>query len=522
MMSQFSEGFGRARQAFLGSAAALILAIGCPLSGRSRQAAPPAVSSQGLEASANALADIQEGIRKGTLFYATAPLSERTLRQMDGTPAEYSFTVPLTVDRTQNRLFVQALINGRNVRLILDTAGGPDVALDEATARDIKLIGKVSVQVGGSQGTEAVTLSLAHSLTLGRLTLGGVATTVSRTAPFYSSTLGMEIFKHYRVTLDFAAKTMTLARGGVVTPPSGSAALLMPFDDHGGYIFVPVRVLDQAGWAVLDSGSDATCVSFKAAKAAATQLPLPDVKTVVITQKIGMGETDKKVTALVLKVPVPISMNTGIENPEFNTTSRVGTSDIDDVLGPGLDAPVNMNAQLGLPFLLQFQRVIIDYPNHSLILQYPAHDIPIKEASSLARHDRAWPGYKWRQVGYAWIEVPDGKSVSAPPAPPASPQITVTQTTSTTTTKNGTTTTVTTKDGTTTATNTQGLNVVVTPPDNGSIAVFVNGTKSVYPFPPGSTVKVTNDGVVLILPPGSTVKGRGDGSVTITPGIPAK
>lgn len=139
------------------------------------------------------------------------------------------------------------------------------------------------------------------------------------------------------------------------------------------------------------------------------------------------------------------------------------------------------------------------------------------------RSQRAWPGYQWRQKGYAWIEVPDSKSAPLSPAPPASPQITVTQTTSTTTTtKNGTTTTVTTKDGTTTATNTQGLNVVVTPPDNGSIAVFVNGTKSVYPFPPGSTVKVTNDGVVLILPPGSIVKERGDGSVTITPGIPAK
>lgn len=463
--------FSRAWRTALGGSVALFLVIGCPPPGRSQRAAIRTPD------------DIREGIRKGSLFYAVAPLSEQALRRLDGTAHEASFTMPLTVDRVHNRLFVEARINGHRVHLILDTGGGPGVGLDEATARGITLTGKIPIQLSGSQGTEPVTLGLARSLTLGRLTLGGVATTVSRTAPFYSSTLGTEIFKRYRVTLDFAAKTMTLARGGVVTPPSRSAALLMPFDDRGGYIFVPVRVLDQSGWAVLDSGSDATCVSFQAAKAAATQLSLSDAKTVVITQKIGMGETDKKVTALVLKVPVPISMNTGIENPEFNTTSRIGTSDIDDVLGPGLDAPATMNAQLGLPFLLQFQRVTIDYPHHTLILQHPARNIYVKVPSSPTGRDKPWPGYKWLQKGYAWIEVPDGKSAPSPAPVNASSQTATTQTT-----------TVTQKTGTRTTT-------ILPPANDGTVTVIVNGVNFVYPYPLGSGIKIDTDGSVRIVPP---------------------
>ncbi len=472
-MIPFSKTFRRAWRVALGGSAALCLVLGGPAHGQSRQAALRTSS------------DVREGIRKGSLFYAVAPLSEQALRRLDGTAHGASFTVPLTVDRVHNRLFVEARMSGHKVRLILDTAGGPGVALDEATARGITLTGKAPIQMLGSQGTEPVTLGLARRLTLGTLTLGGVATTVSRAAPFYSSTLGTQVFKHYRVTLDFTAKTLTLTRGGIPTVPSGGAARLLPFDDEDGYLFVPVRILGQAGSALLDSGSDATCVSFKAAKAAAAQFPPSDAKTVVITGKIGVGETDKKLRALVLKVPVPIALNAGAENPEFDTTSRVGTSDIDDVLDPAFDAHANMNAQLGLPFLLQFQRVTIDYPNHTLTLQYPAHNTPIKEASSLARHDRAWPGYKWLQKGYAWIEVPDAKN--PPPSPVAVPAASRTATVQTTT--------VTQTTGTRTTT-------ILPPANDGTVTVIVNGVKSVYPFPAGSSIKVETDGSVHILPPG--------------------
>lgn len=474
MKLQFNQSLNRPRRAAIFAAAALLLWAGCPQSGKGQTpvvngsaSLKPPVFKTDMDAT-----DIRDGIRKGSLFYAAAPLSEEALRRLDGTPAEASVTVPLMVDWVNNRLYVQALLNNRKVRLLLDTAGGPSVALDEAAARSVKLTNKVPVQTFGSQGTETVTLGLAHSLILGKLTLRSVATTVSRGATLFGSTLGMEVFEHYRVTLDFAAKTMTLTRGGVPTPIPESGTLSVPFVTNEGGIFIPTRVLGQDGWALLDSGSDETCLSFKAAKAAATHLPPSGSKTVVVDKKFGSGNTAKKATAIGLRVPVPISMNTGHDSAEFSTTTQIGMSDIDDVLDPDFDGHGNINALLGFPFLLQFQRVIIDYPAHTLVLQYPAHDTPKEVAGLPTKHDRAWPGYKWRQKGYAWIEVPDGKN--PPPAPVNAP----TQTTTTTT--------------------TTGTTTITTLPD-GTIAVIVNGVKSSYPS--GSTVKIDNDGSVHIVPP---------------------
>lgn len=483
-MDSFGKKFNRARRNGAYGASALLLAFGSPQSGRSQQAAPistPAVSPQQIMASIKSPTDItpiRDGIRNGVLFRATFPLTEEALRRRDGTPAESSFTVPLMIDRVQNRLSVQALVSGRKVRLILDTGAMPAVSLDRATANGIKVADKVSIQQIGTQGSEPATLGLAKSLTLGKLTLQQIPTSVGGSTPFYSCTLGLSAFKQYRVTLDFAANTMTLTRGGILAAPPGGSALFIPFDDDDGYIFVPVRVLGQAGWALLDSGSDMNSLSFKAAKAAASQIPASYSNIITVNQKIGVGNTAGEFKVIGLKSAVSISMDTTPENAEFNTTSWLGMSSIDDVLDPGLDAHANMSALLGFPFFLQFQRVIIDYPSHTLILQYPLHDTDarVKVAGFATTRDKPWPGYKWLQKGYAWIEVPDVKSAPAASLLPAS-STTVTHTTSTTST------------------------TIFTSSD-GSVTVTVNGTK--IACPPGSTVQVGADGVVHILPPGSS------------------
>ena len=518
-MFPLTGSFCRTRRVAIWGTAALLITIGCPPAGRSQQAAsgvpavpaagPLLLSPQQVMASIKSPTDItpvRDGIRSGTLFRAMTPFSEETLRRRDGTQTEASFTVPLMIDRVQNRLSVQALVNSRKVRLILDTGAMPVISLDQTTAQGINLTDKVSIQQVGSQGYEPATLGLAEKLTLGNLTLQQIPTSVSRKKSFYDCALGLSAFEHYRITLDFAAKTMTLTRGGVPVPLSrGGASLSVPFDDDNGYLFVPVRVLGQEGWAMLDSGADVTLLSFGAATAAAAHLPSSDTKTIVSDQEIGVGDTARKFKIIGLKEPVPISMNTVHDDTHFSTTSQFGTSQIDDVLDSSLSTHTHIVAQLGFPFLLQFQRVIVDYPSHTLILQYPARNAFIKVTLSPTDHDKPWLGYKWQQVGYAWIEVPDGKGTLSPPLPVASPQENTTRIVSTATVamKDGTATTVittiTTKDGMTTATNTQGLKVIVSPPDKGSIAVTVNGTRSVYPFPSGSIVKVTNEGTVIIV-----------------------
>ena len=491
MKSHSNKSYSRTWKAELFGVTSLLLCVGSIPSARSQTPAANGTTTPKAPVfkTDTDTTDLQDGIRNGSLFYATAPLSEEALRRLDGTPNEASVTVPLTVDRVHNRLSVQARINNRSVHLILDTGAGPHVTLNEVIAHGIKLTNKAPVQIFGSQGIETITQGLAQSLTLGRLMLRQIVAAVSHNVPFYNArlyngTLGTQVFKHYRVTLDFAAQTMTLTRGGVLTLPKGSAALSLPFDDDDGYIFVPARVLDQAGWALLDSGSDMTSLSFKAAKAAAKQLPPADAKTAIMDQRIGMGNTAKKFNIILLKVPVPISLNTGHEDAEFNTTSRFGMSDTDDVLDPAFGAHGDMNALLGFPFFLQFQRVVIDYPTHTLILQYPARDTPKEVADFPTKHERAWPGYKWRQKGYAWIEVPDGKNPSPAimPATALTPVITtITQTTR------------------------EGLTTVTTMSDGGIVVNTVGETTSVRHYPAGSTLKIddTDHTICIIPPPGS-------------------
>ena len=527
-MIRLSEKFSRAWRLALGGSAALSLVIGCPPPGRSQEAAspisaaapasePPAVSPQQVMASIKSPTDIspvREGIRNGTLFYAISPLSEAALRRKDRTPAEVSFTVPLTVDRVHNRLSIQAFVNNRKVRLILDTGAMPLVSLNQAAAHGIELADKVLIQQVGAQGYEPATLGLAKGLMLGNLTLQQIPTSVSRKNSFYDCTLGLSVFEHYRVTLDFAAKTITLTRGGAPAPlPKGDASLIVPFEDENGYLFVPVHVLSKDGWAFLDSGADVTLLSFGAATAAAAQLPASDTKTVVLGQKIGAGDTARNFKVIGLKSPVPISMNIGHDDAIFNTTSQFGISYIDDVLASCFSTHTHLVAQLGFPFLLQFQRIIIDYPSHTLILQYPAHNTYVKVTSSPTDHDKPWPGYKWRQVGYAWIEVPNGNNAPVPVSPVTYPRGTVVinmpVTTSTSTMSIP-------------ATSAAVRVIVITPAKDGNITVTVDGIKSVYSFPVGSTVKVEKSGRVHILPPGSVVGDGNDGSISITPGVPGK
>ena len=420
----------------------------------------------------------EDAIHKGLLFSAVAPVPEDALKRLDGTPNEQSFTVPLTVDRANNRLYVEAKINSKSVRLILDTGGGPMIGLDDATAKGIELTDKAGITVSGPSGNAAETGGLARSMTIGNLTLRQVLVTVSHKLPYYSSTLGMQALTKYRITLDFAARTMTLTRGGVLTLPKGGSTLSLPFDYAGGYIFVPVHVLDQDGWAFLDSGSCDTIVSLKAAKTSALRLSASDAESVAIDKQIGLGDTEKKITVLTLKVPIPISLDAGHDSTQFSITSLGGASAIDDALNNQFSAGGSINALLGFPFFVQFQRVIIDYPNRTLVLQYPVKDTPLKVAGLTATHDRAWPGYKWTQKGYAWIEVPDDKT----PAPPLA------------------------------ATTASGETVVTT--TGGSVTVTTNGVTKVYSLPPGSGVTVNPDDSVHISPAagGTTAAGQSGGT----------
>lgn len=490
--------------------AAFLLWSMCLQSGKAQQAAPSAsagakqlsadpplanpvanplttqsVPSQPLPTAFSLFGDSQKAIRKGLLFYATGPLSERELERLGVASTPFSVTVPLETDQTNHRLFVSSRIDSHPVRLYLDTGGGPGVVLTKVAAQGIKLYRQFPSLLSGEQGSETVTEGLAHSMTLGNLTLRAIDTVVrakQNTIPY--CTLGTQVLEHYRITLDLLGKTMTLSRGGMpVAVPNDITSLSVPFRNDKGYLFVPVRVLNQSVWAYLDSGSDANVLSLSMARLAAAQLDPSDSVSHIFGQKIGTGDTHRSFTLMGFVIPVPISLDTGQDDSrhshpsndrsEFSTTSQFGMSTIEDELDQYFSVPIGV--QLGLPFFLQFRRVIIDYPNHVLILQQPQHSAPVNFFSRTPGPGKFWPGYQWRRVGDGWVEVPDknvqdkgtqGSPLSASALSPT----TVTGTT-------------------------------ISQSDHGAITVVDHGIKTVYP--PGSTIKVDKNGSIHVtVPPG--------------------
>ena len=370
----------------------------------------------------------QEAVRKGILFSAISPRTEQDLEKLDGTPASFSVTIPMEIDRRNKRLFVLAQIDSHPIHLIIDTGGGPMIALNDAAAKSLHLQSQFRNSFGGLKSGETVTEGFAHTLTLGNLTLQTINTVVRHSAlPFYDCTLGTQVFERYRVTLDFDAKTMTLSRGGMpAASPTGKSSLSVPFQDNpGAYISFPVHILSQPSWAVLDSGSDGSLLSISMAKLAAAQLPPTDFVSSNLDRKTGIG-SDEGLTTINLRVPVPVSLDAAQNAPhlpvedgfKFSTTSQFGVSGAGDEVESFLSHPVG--AELGLPFLLQFRRVIIDYPNHILTLQDPEHgaevymfERSIDDAKVASKLGKPWPGYHWRPVGDGWVEVPD-KAAAVP------------------------------------------------------------------------------------------------------------
>ena len=401
-------------------ATALFLWSLCPQSGHAQQAVPPTptTTSQKPPGAFFLFGDSLEAVRKGRLFYAVSPRSEQDLERLGVTSAPFSITFPLEVDRANNNVFVSARIEGRKFRLLLDTAGGPGIVLHGATAEGLKLQDAHSTTLFGSQGGETATEGLAHRMTLGRLTLGAIGVVVRRDPAYKNttlsaSTLGTEIFGRYRMTLDFGANTMTLSRGGApVTAVTGGASLAVPFRSEQGNVLIPIHVANQPAWALVDSGSDTNVLSLSTARIAAAQVPSTWSASRVLSGKIGTGSTDKIFTLFGFKVPVPISINTSQADARhdgfgFGTTSYLGMSYIEDELDQFYRVPIGV--LLGLPFLLQFRRVIIDYPNQMLILQEPQHGADVNRMVSAPgpRPGKPWPGYQWQRVGDGWLEALD-------------------------------------------------------------------------------------------------------------------
>ncbi len=370
-------------------------------------------------------------------FIAVAPVREAALQAWRRTGASLSVTVPL--QRRKGHWLIPVLINGQTFHLVFDT-GASGITLNPEAAQRLHLPTLAHSLAGGVQGNAASTDLYATAMAVGGLTLSSIPIDVVR-QPLTSSDglFGAAVLGKYSVTLDMDKGLMTLERGRAADRRLTPQEVAVPFHLYHDVILMRVQVEGGQVWALLDTGSDASCLSLRYARELAARPPRAEVREVVLHGSFGIGQTAEPIKAIVFEKPLHVSL--GGKSPSLALRSEnieAGLSVLDTQISPKYDFEVPL--LLGAPYLDRFRRFTIDFPRRELRF-VPAALPPSKEqttanapgpANPSASKERAKanpildptqvprssiePGYRWVWWSNQWVELPQGTKLG-PVAP---------------------------------------------------------------------------------------------------------
>jgi hypothetical protein len=137
-------------------------------------------------------------------------------------------------DLVNNHIYADAFINGTKVRVIVDTGGVNLLTPEGAKKLGLTTEGKLAGQGVGEQKVE-VGLAHAHDVKLGGAVLDNPVFYVMDLGVISSldgaqadGLVGFEMFRRFRVTVDYAAKVLTLSEPSKFHAPEG--AHVVPFE----------------------------------------------------------------------------------------------------------------------------------------------------------------------------------------------------------------------------------------------------------------------------------------------------
>jgi hypothetical protein len=161
-----------------------------------------------------------------------------------------------------NHIYVSATIGGTPVRMLVDTGGTNLLMPASAKALGLAAEGKLA---GGGVGAEKVDVGLVHApeLRLGDAVLEKPVLYVLDLGPMQSvegsaadGLIGFEMFRRFRVTIDYPARMLTLSSKDSFAPPAGAQAV--PFEMAERTPVVRGTLDGMAGRFTIDTGSRAT------------------------------------------------------------------------------------------------------------------------------------------------------------------------------------------------------------------------------------------------------------------------
>ena len=193
-------------------------------------------------------------------------LIERTRITLDPTLAADAFAPPLAAGGAfaegatstslpfrllNNHIYVQAVVDGRPLTLLLDTGGVNLLTPQAAAARGLEVSAEGGAALGEVRarilelGAFALSEPLFYVAELGRLPeVEGVA---------FDGLVGHEVFKQLVVTIDYAARRITLTKPADFVAPTGAARL--PFEWAERMPLVEGEVDGMKGRFTIDTGA---------------------------------------------------------------------------------------------------------------------------------------------------------------------------------------------------------------------------------------------------------------------------
>lgn len=166
--------------------------------------------------------------------------------------------VVIPAERVGNYLRVNAVVNGKPLRLIVDTGAGLNVLTWEAAER-IGIQGGQAVNAtgAGSNPTQAKMVTV-NEFRLGDATVKGDAAVVLALPGILKcdGLVGYSFLRHFATTFDYDNNTLTVRKSGTYKPQSGEVpGRLRVRNNHPQ---VTGQIAGETGWMVIDTGNNGT------------------------------------------------------------------------------------------------------------------------------------------------------------------------------------------------------------------------------------------------------------------------
>jgi predicted aspartyl protease len=263
---------------------------------------------------------------------------------------------PFPIRVTDDRIYLDAIVNGTRGRFILDT-GDDGITLTDDFANHAQVKTIESGKAWGIGGIAKMLVRRADTIELGGNSLSNVIVdTVNQTFSEENNNekvdgfIGYDVFAATQVTLSLSNHTMQIVPGGnAVTPPAGSFPVTVDLSDD--VPIVPVKLEDRFGInAMLDTGDPAAVVYSHDARN----------HGILMTSTHGMGFLNANAAV------------GGIGGDEYMYCGTLQRITMGPIVYSGMDACESHNVSLhggivGFDFLKHFD-YIFDYPHSEIVL----------------------------------------------------------------------------------------------------------------------------------------------------------